>query len=67
MATHDPKRVPDPSKDCPRCHYFEQKAEAEDAQAAQRVLRDSWPLGIDQKAAQELLAKAFPQKQRTYG
>lgn len=67
LPAHDSKKVPDPSPDCPRCHYWEQKAAAEARTASDRVLTDEWPLGIDQNAAQELLNRAFPQKQRDYG
>jgi len=62
---HDPKKVPDPSADCPRCHYFEQQELANRRQ--DRVMVPRYPGGIDQHKAAELLAKAFPQKQRTYG
>jgi hypothetical protein len=62
---HDPKKVPDPSPTCPRCHYFE-KAELADP-GRRRVFESAWPLGIDQNKAQDLLTKAFPQKQRSYG
>lgn len=59
---HDPKKVPDASPSCPRCHYWEQTAEV-------RALRkfDAWPLGIDQAKAAEILATAFPQRQRSHG
>ena len=60
---HNPKAVPDPSPTCPRCHYFEQNAEA----VLKRSLGDGFPQGIDQLKAQELLNRAFPQKQRSYG
>jgi len=60
---HDPKKVPDPSPTCPRCHYFEQQLKDTPA----RDLGDSFPLGIDQHKAQDILNRAFPQKQRSYG
>jgi hypothetical protein len=60
---HDPKKVPDPSPTCPRCHYWEQTAEAR----FQRTAGNQWPLGIDQGKAADILTKAFPQKQRSYG
>lgn len=53
-------KIPDPSSDCPRCHYWERTAEVR----AQRTLRPAWPRGIDQAKAQELLNRAFPPKQR---
>lgn len=31
----------------------------------ERALIDAWPQGIDQHKAQELLNRAFPQKQRS--
>lgn len=59
---HDPKKVPDPSPTCPRCHYFEQTRETR----PERSLAVPFPLGIDQGKAQEILTRAFPQKQRSY-
>lgn len=53
---------PDPSETCPRCHYFEFKERA--GAGSERELVNAWPLGIDQVKAQDLLNKAFPQKQR---
>lgn len=58
--THDPKKVPEPSATCPRCHYFEQSAQVR----SERALADPWPLGIDQQKAMDILVKAFP---RSYG
>lgn len=54
-------KIPDPSADCPRCHYWEQRAAAE---APRRNLNNDWPLGIDQTKALDILTRAFP---RAYG
>lgn len=62
---HDPKKVPDPSADCPRCHYWEQHAE--EHAARRRASAPDWPLGIDQAKAAEILTTAFPQKQYSRG
>ena len=62
---HDPKKVPDPSPTCPRCHYWE--LNAEENAARRRAAAPDWPLGIDQGKAQDILNRAFPQKQRSYG
>jgi hypothetical protein len=53
---HDPKKVPDASPVCPRCHYFEQTAQIR----ADRALPSAWPLGIDQQKAMDILTAAFP-------
>lgn len=63
--THEPKKVPDPAPDCPRCHYFERQELAN--RRPDRVLESRYPGGIDQHKAVEILTRAFPQKQRSYG
>lgn len=62
--THEPKKVPDPSPSCPRCHYFERQELA--AGQPERTLEPRYPHGINQQVAGDILAKAFPQKQRSY-
>ena len=62
MTAHP--KAPDPSPTCPRCHYWEQH---EASHVPIRAAKSDWPLGIDQGMAQEILTRAFPQKQRSYG
>lgn len=64
LPAHDSKKVPDPSPNCPRCHYWEQKLAAE---APGRPIASRYPNGIDQQVAVDILNRAFPQKQRNYG
>lgn len=61
---HNPKDVPDASATCPRCRYWEQHASEH---VPINKAKGDWPLGIDQVKAQEILNRAFPQKQRSYG
>ena len=61
---HDPKKVPDASPDCPRCHYWASKAEELSARA--RAAAPAYPNGIDQAIAAEILTKAFPQRPRSH-
>lgn len=63
LPKHEPGKVPDPSPTCPRCHYWEQKAAAETKDV--RDLVPAYPHGINQTTAVEILARAFPQKQRS--
>lgn len=53
-------KIPDPSPDCPRCHYWERTAETR----AKRLMPNLWPKGIDQQKAADLLTRAFPQRPR---
>lgn len=48
--------APDPSPDCPRCHYWQLNAEVSLARAG----TSEWPMGIDQHKALEILTAAFP-------
>jgi hypothetical protein len=66
LPSHDSKKVPDPSSTCPRCHHFEQTAAAREV-PDRMAGASGFPRGIDQNKAAEILTKAFPQKQRSYG
>lgn len=62
MADHDPKKVPDPSAACPRCHYFTQTESVREER--RMAAKPAWPHGIDQQKALDILTKAFP---KSYG
>lgn len=55
------KKAPDPSHDCPRCHYYEQSASA---RARRSWKDDRYPGGIDQEKAARILMTAFPPRPR---
>ncbi len=57
---HDPKKVPDPSEGCPRCHYFERT----ETVRSERTLAPRYPGGIDQTKALRILERAFPESYR---
>jgi hypothetical protein len=57
-------KAPDASPTCPRCNYWAQHAADH---VPIRASKGDWPRGIDQVKAQDILNRAFPQKQRSYG
>lgn len=62
LPQHDSKKVPDASATCPRCNYFRDTAKTRD----ERMSNSSgFPDGINQNIAQDILTRAFPQKQRS--